>query len=162
MIESKIYSIQRSGFRPSRPSAGTRVGRWEIDAVNDSGKGRTMTSLATASMAAPSMAMPRRVTRLRITRRGRAVLASLAVFPTLVIALLIGMASGGATAGDQEAAPATVSFEYITVLPGQSLWQVAEEHAPDTDPRDYVNAIMQLNQLPSADIVPGQRIALPQ
>ncbi|WKK71056.1 LysM peptidoglycan-binding domain-containing protein [Rathayibacter oskolensis] len=54
-----------------------------------------------------------------------------------------------------------VEFQYVTVRAGESLWSLAEELAPESDPRDVVDDILSLNQLPSAGIEPGQRLAVP-
>ena len=49
----------------------------------------------------------------------------------------------------------------MTVEPGQSLWQLAETIAPTADPRDVIADIVNLNQLQSESLQPGQRLALP-
>ncbi len=59
----------------------------------------------------------------------------------------------------QDAAGA--SLEYVSVAPGQSLWQLAEQVAPRADPREVVADILALNQLASADVQPGQELAIP-
>lgn len=95
--------------------------------------------------------------RLRLTRRGRVVLGVLAAVP-IVAALLLGLGAPGAIAGQD--APAD-SFSYVSVAAGDSLWQLAESIAPDADPRDVIADMVALNQLESAAIVPGQRLAIP-
>ena len=60
---------------------------------------------------------------------------------------------------DQGAPPA--SFETITVSAGDSLWSIAQEIAPQADPRDVVDAIAQLNALDDATVSAGQRLAIP-
>ena len=52
-------------------------------------------------------------------------------------------------------------FDYVTIQSGQSLWQLAESVAPTSDPRDVIAEIVSLNQLPSENVQPGQRLALP-
>jgi hypothetical protein len=97
-------------------------------------------------------------TRLRLTRRGRIVLTSLASIPIVVGALFFALNGGGAAAsGDQ----ATVQFQHVTVQSGQSLWSIAEKVAPSADPRNVIADIISLNQLDSAVVSPGQRIAIP-
>lgn len=56
---------------------------------------------------------------------------------------------------------AKTEFTYVTVLAGQSLWQIAAKVAPNQDPRDFIAAVVSLNGLTTADVTPGQRIALP-
>lgn len=47
------------------------------------------------------------------------------------------------------------------VAPGETLWAIASEVAPTSDPRDVVDAIKRLNALDSAQLVAGQRLAIP-
>lgn len=77
-----------------------------------------------------------------------------------VLAVAVGFtlsSISGSVAGD--AGP--VELEYITVQAGDSLWDLASEHAPGTDPRDWIAEVVMLNALQSVDLEPGQQIALP-
>jgi Tfp pilus assembly protein FimV len=96
--------------------------------------------------------------RLRITARGRAVLAALSAVP-LLAAAWFGLGVPAAQAGDVPAASTT--YTYVSVEPGQSLWQIAEQLAPQADPRDVIAGIVDLNNLASADVQPGQELAIP-
>ncbi len=96
--------------------------------------------------------------RLRITRRGRVVLGLLIAVPLAVGALFAGFGAMGATATQTSS---TDHFSYVSVQPGESLWQLAETVAPNADPRDVVADIVKLNDLGSGEIQPGQRIAIP-
>lgn len=112
--------------------------------------------MTTTALTYPSLARP--TSRLRITRRGRAVLATIVIVPLLAMALAFAAGGGAATAtGDLSIA----DFEYVTVEPGQSLWQVAETIAPGADPRDVISDIMRLNGLHSSVVHPGERLAIP-
>ncbi len=53
-------------------------------------------------------------------------------------------------------------FETHVVMGGETLWQIAEEHAPGEDPRSYIYELKRLNDLPSVQVVPGQLLKLPQ
>ncbi|MFV0374215.1 LysM peptidoglycan-binding domain-containing protein [Microbacterium sp.] len=98
-------------------------------------------------------------TRLRLTLRGRRVLAALPAVIALAIAVLSG---GGALASASSAAGgADEAFEVVTVMPGDSLWAIAERVAPSADPRDVVDDIVRLNALSGARLDPGQSIAIP-
>lgn len=105
--------------------------------------------VATARVATP---------RLRLTKRGRGVLMTVAATPLVIAAFLFALNGTAATASLEGS---TVSFSYVTVESGQSLWQLAEELAPAADPRDTIAQIMTLNQLDSADVFAGQQLALP-
>jgi LysM domain len=104
----------------------------------------------------PKSLMPR--PRLRLTKRGRSVFTVLAATPLVVIALVIALNGGGATASLDSP---TAAFSYTTVASGQTLWQLARETAPAADPRDVIAAIIQLNQLESSDVFAGQELAIP-
>ena len=65
-----------------------------------------------------------------------------------------------ATAVD-EVSSETVAFNYISVMPGESLWQLAETHANGQNQQDWVAEIILLNNLQSADLVAGDKLALP-
>lgn len=100
--------------------------------------------------------------RLRLTRRGRLVLGTLAALP--LIAALVAFAALGATraeASSTDGESATTSFSYVTVGAGQDLWGVAQSIAPTADIRDVVADIVNLNQLKSSSVQPGQRLAIP-
>ncbi|WP_156760408.1 LysM peptidoglycan-binding domain-containing protein [Microbacterium karelineae] len=116
--------------------------------------------MSTVTLAAPATHIPTMRTRLRITRRGRRVLASLAAVP-VVAALGIAILGGGSALGsDEQGAPAG-TFASLTVMPGDSLWTIAQQVAPQSDPRDVVAEIVSLNQLQSSLVAAGQTISLP-
>ena len=100
--------------------------------------------------------------RLRMTARGRRALALLVAAPVLAL----GALAGGGVLGDAlagavaSASPETAQFERITVLPGQSLWRIAQALAPEADPRDVVAEIELLNGI-SGVIQPGAQLAIP-
>jgi Tfp pilus assembly protein FimV len=104
--------------------------------------------------------VPARSTRLRLTTRGRRVVAAAASLPIVGALALAIVSGGGALASGESSAPAG-AFETVTVMPGDSLWSIAETVAADADPRDVVDAIMRLNVLPSGELESGQRLAIP-
>jgi hypothetical protein len=97
-------------------------------------------------------------THLRLTKRGRRVLTVLAAVPVVVGALVVTLNGGIATATD---VAGDTRFEYVTVSAGESLWQLAGQIAPSADPREVISDVVHLNQLPSADLQAGQRLAIP-
>ncbi|GAA2005775.1 LysM peptidoglycan-binding domain-containing protein [Microbacterium ulmi] len=113
-----------------------------------------MTAIA---LSAPGGA--RTATRLRLTQRGRRLLAALAALPA-VVALALAIIGGGAAMAARDAVPAS-SFETVTVLEGDSLWSIAQDVAPDADPRDVVDAFVRLNALGGVTLTPGQELAIP-
>jgi len=100
-------------------------------------------------------------TRLRLTRRGRIVFTTLAAIP-LFAAVAVAVLNGGqASAGDASRAGSTVHFATVTVQPGETLWQLAEETAPQADPRDFVQDVVSLNALDGSSLQAGEQIAIP-
>ncbi len=96
--------------------------------------------------------------RLRLTKRGRAVLAAVAAAPMVIAALTLALNGGGAAAS---LSGSSASFQYVTVGNSETLWQVAQQVAPNADPRDVIDQIMQLNELASADVFAGEHLAIP-
>jgi cell division protein YceG involved in septum cleavage len=84
------------------------------------------------------------------------------LFVLSALAILIaGMIfTQSAVAVDQSSTEET-AFNYVSVMPGESLWQLAETYANGKNQQDWVAEIILLNNLQSADIVAGDRLALP-
>jgi LysM domain len=114
--------------------------------------------MSTATIGLGGYSNPTIRPRLRLTRRGRAGLLFLAATPLVIAALLFALNGGQASASLEGSSN---SFQYVTVDGGESLWQVAQEIAPNADPRDVIQQLMQLNQLDSADVFAGVQLAIP-
>jgi hypothetical protein len=121
----------------------------------------TGSSFGTAfgSAAAPTPQL--QAVRLRITKRGRAVITFLIAVPLAIAAAAFGLGALGTSAAAGSSTGSAATFHYVTVDPGESLWQLAETIAPTADPRDVVADILTLNNLSSGDVQPGQRLAIP-
>lgn len=52
-------------------------------------------------------------------------------------------------------------FKSVTILPGDTLWAIAQKHSGNTDIRKYIYEIKHLNNLNGATIYAGQRLILP-
>ena len=74
--------------------------------------------------------------------------------PVLLGSILL--VSPGANAGSSSG-----EVEYYTVLAGESLWEIAQTIAPEHDPRQVIDEILSLNGLSSAEVYPGDQLALP-
>ncbi|WP_344757131.1 LysM peptidoglycan-binding domain-containing protein [Gryllotalpicola koreensis] len=105
-------------------------------------------------------AAPAARSHLRLTRRGRLVLVAAAAAPLVAAAVWFGVSSGSAAAGGVSAG-APASIEHVTVRPGESLWQIAETVAPHDDPREVIDAIVDMNGLQSSVVTPGESLAIP-
>ena len=122
--------------------------------------------MSTATIPATSLSISHEAdravpTRLRLTRRGRVVLASLVALPLAGALAWSALGAGSAVAAPDDSAAPGVVFATVMVAPGETLWAIASEVAPTADPRDVVDAIKRLNALDSAQLVAGQRLAIP-
>jgi hypothetical protein len=97
-----------------------------------------------------------RRSHLRMTKRGRTVLLTLIASPLVVAALVFGLNAGEATATNS-----STPLSRVTVVGGETLWSLARQLAPNADPRDVVADIMSVNRMSSADIQPGEQLAIP-
>ncbi len=93
---------------------------------------------------------------IRLTRRGCRVVALLAIIPIALTFLLIGMRGAVATDGTVQS-----ETQSVVVKPGQSLWDVAVAISPNTDPRETIWLIQQLNTLETSDVLAGQALIVP-
>jgi LysM repeat protein len=50
---------------------------------------------------------------------------------------------------------------HVVVQPGESLWSVAREVAPQADPRETVLRLRELNHLSSDSVEVGQALVVP-
>jgi hypothetical protein len=101
---------------------------------------------------------------IRLTRRGRIVLAALAVVLATVVITVIGMAAaGGAQAtGHGKAGAGYQGMRQIVVRPGQTLWSIAAKAEPAADPRLVIAQIMTANSLTSTVVQAGELIWVPR
>lgn len=94
---------------------------------------------------------------VRLTRRGKAVILTLAVVAISVLAVVFGPSS---TATSEAGVPEQTTV--VTVLPGHTLWQIAAAANPDGDIRSTVDEIVELNALPNASALQmGAEIVVP-
>ncbi|MGO2682595.1 MAG: LysM peptidoglycan-binding domain-containing protein [Microbacterium sp.] len=115
--------------------------------------------MSTISISAPAVRPVRTATRLRMTARGRRVLVALAALP-LAAGLAFAAISGGSAIASGDTV-ATADFATVTVLPGDTLWSIAESVAPASDPRTVISAIERLNALGAGALQVGQELAVP-
>lgn len=105
---------------------------------------------------------PARLARQVVYRRRRLV-AVVLVAALLAVATLLAQAAAAALL--QQPAPQTApgvpaeAPATVVVQPGDTLWSLAAEIAPDTDPRITVDRLVGLNG--GAPLVPGQVLELP-
>ncbi len=98
-------------------------------------------------------------TPLRLTRRGRLVIRLGGVLLALAAVLAGVLAGGGVASGSDRASPLPVVHHVVT--PGETLWDIAGQVAPEADPRDAVLRIIEANGLADANVRAGTRLVIP-
>jgi LysM repeat protein len=94
---------------------------------------------------------------VRLTRRGQLVLVLLFAVVALTVLALVGPRSA-AVPSDAKLEP----VQTVQVQPGQTLWEIARQVAPEQDPRAVVDAIVDLNALTDPGTLQvGQRLGIP-
>jgi hypothetical protein len=98
---------------------------------------------------------------LRLTRRGRIVVAAAAA---LLVAMLSLLATGAAWATGPSAPQhgADRNPVQVVVLPGQSLWSVAEHADPNANTQAVMQQIIELNGLAGDAVTAGQQLWVPR
>ncbi|MBO0981373.1 LysM peptidoglycan-binding domain-containing protein [Microbacterium sp. SD291] len=118
--------------------------------------------MSTITFGSAAVIPARPATRLRLTARGRQALLVLAAVPLAIGIGFAAISGGSAVASGQEAAASgTAVFETMTVMPGDTLWSIAESLAPSADPRDVIGDITRLNLLQGGALQVGQELAIP-
>jgi LysM repeat protein len=105
--------------------------------------------------------MSSQITRVAIVsqatyRRRRMVVA---LFLATAVTLSASLFSGLSAQATNESS--TAKFDYVTVSAGTTLWGLAQVHAGDQEPREWIAELVSLNALQDATLQPGQQLALP-
>lgn len=139
-----------------------RIRQVRVSEVRVSEMGRGQSRLA-----GPGMPGSGRSAGLRLTRRGRVVLAGLAI--VIVTAVATAMLFWLSAAGNAQAAghgqlpgAAHRGLSPVVVRPGQTLWFIARRAEPSADPRVVVQQIIEVNALGSPVIQPGELLWVPK
>ncbi len=86
----------------------------------------------------------------------------LIVISTVIVALVLLLASSVMAALDPVDVPAAVPVAEYEVRSGDNLWNIAGEHtSPGRDVRNTIEAIKRRNHLESSTIHPGQVLEIP-
>lgn len=122
---------------------------------------RTVSRPAQARRTVPSEQAPYVRPSIKIARA--------VIFWSLVSAAVYGMFFTSVSKNDSAQANSNKSnsgqvqqFAYVTVMSGETLWDLAREYAPNRDPRDFIADLISLNNLNSSQLTPGMQLALPK
>lgn len=115
----------------------------------------TMTTTTTMPTTATAARLTNSPARLRLTQRGRVVIVVSVLVLSLLVAAIGAMRADAAPVGPPE------GWSAVTVMPGDTLWQMASVANPTDDPRPLLAQIRQVNGLTSAGLVTGQQVWVP-
>ena len=74
-----------------------------------------------------------------------------------LLAALLGLGTTTVVAVQQR--PSEAVWSHV-VQPGETLWQLAGQADPGSDPRDVVDRLIRANELHGGRIIPGQELIL--
>jgi len=121
---------------------------------------RTVVSTPSSSQRRSDVAVS---SSIRLTARGRRLMRT--VLFVLALAIAASTAVFGHIAASQASSVSSaVATSIVIVQPGQTMWGLAAQVAPNDDPRDTIERIAQLNSLTGAQsstVYPGQRLVVP-
>jgi hypothetical protein len=108
-----------------------------------------------SKMAVVAVAQP----KFRLSRRAKQVRAVFLLAAVITVGNQLPHFVAGASATDAKVNPGTIT--YVSVHAGDTLWSLAQRLAPNTDPRDWIAKVTTMNNLGSAGVVAGERLAVP-
>lgn len=97
--------------------------------------------------------------RIRLNRRGRVVVGLLVVALAAGFVLLVDVLVVRPVQASALLRPDRV--EQHVVMPGETLWEIANQVDPDADTRDVVEVLVDINDLPDPALTAGQVILIP-
>lgn len=106
-------------------------------------------------MAAVAVAQP----KFRLSRRAKQVRTVFLLAIVITVANQFPHFVAGASATDTKVNPGAIT--YVSVHAGDTLWSLAQRLAPNTDPRDWIDTVSTMNNLGTAGIFAGERLAVP-
>ena len=102
---------------------------------------------------------------IRLTRRGRIVVAALAIIASAAVASVVWLAVAGQAQASGRITPTengSQSMRRIVVKSGQTLWSLAVWAEPTADPRGVIQQIIDANSLAGPAIQPGEVLWVPR
>ena len=80
----------------------------------------------------------------------------------IAVALLLTLTSVNGVLGIYDAESLTkVEYQTVEIKPGDTLWEIAAEYMSDTEIRQAVHQLCELNETDAAQLQPGQVIKVP-
>lgn len=96
--------------------------------------------------------------KIVLTKRGKAVL----VMFFSVLALAASLLMQQLNTADAVATDTGSNYGYVIPEAGETLWSIAKQLAPASDPREVVADLMEFNQLSGVSVKAYEPLAVPQ
>ena len=75
--------------------------------------------------------------------------------------VLAGMVFNQSAVATDETVIGSNAFNYVSVMPGDTLWGLAETYSDGKSQQDWIAEVILLNNLSSATLSTGDKLALP-
>lgn len=75
--------------------------------------------------------------------------------------VLAGMVFNQSAVATDETVIGSNAFNYVSVMPGDTLWGLAETYSDGKSKQDWIAEVILLNNLSSATLSTGDKLALP-
>ena len=75
--------------------------------------------------------------------------------------MLAGMVFNQSAVATDETVISSNAFNYVSVMPGDTLWGLAETYSDGKSQQDWIAEVILLNNLSSATLSTGDKLALP-
>jgi hypothetical protein len=103
-----------------------------------------------------------RSSEYRLNRRGRMVVGLIAVFFVAVLFFLLGTIFSAVVQAAEVSDQALTQYSTVLVMPGDSLWSIAKSTDPSADPREIIQLLVEINDLPGeVGLEVGQSLLVP-
>ena len=110
----------------------------------------------------PVRSTVRPVRPVAIRRRRRNVALRRRIAAVLTVALVV-LSISSLLALRSDAAPSVVNEASVVIAPGETVWDIAYDYAPEGQhPQAYVAEVLRYNDLDAAAVLPGTVLRLPR
>ena len=75
--------------------------------------------------------------------------------------MLAGLVFNQSAVATDQTVTGSNAFNYVSVMPGDTLWELAETYSEGKSQQDWIAEVILLNNLSSATLTTGDKLALP-
>jgi len=162
-----VTAVRRAAATRSRTAEYARAAAGGRTATRSRVTARSTTGTQTGIVArtrTPVRQPARRPGAVRLTRRGRRVVAVLAMLLVIAGAMLIWMTAAGSVQASSSGGGASPyrGMTQVVVRPGQTLWSIAAAAEPSANTWGVVQQIIEVNALNGGTVRAGQQLWVPK